>query len=126
MADTNDEESDVLSVSTNGMPKPPAGTAIPSADVSPQTINLARTMLEPINHGYAAATRKSLELGVPAHAVIEMQLNHLASVVAQLEPNGLRLKVIEDVVRQLSGLVRQHVDVRNKTAGGIILPRAGL
>ena len=123
MADTNEEESGVLNVTTKGNGMPDGAV---EQDIPPAQLNLARTMMEPVNHGYAAATRRALELGVPAHAVIEMELNHIASTIAQLEPNGLRLKVIEDVVRQLSGLVRQHVDVRNKTAGGIILPRAGL
>lgn len=103
-----------------GMPGTPNGKDIP------QSINLGRTMLEPLNHAMAAGTLHALKLGVPAHAVIEMQLNHLASVIAQLEPAGLRLTVIEDIVRQMSTMVRQHVDAKNRTPGGVLLPRAGL
>jgi hypothetical protein len=128
MADTNatpETESGTLNVTLDSMSNGAQGKDIPSTEPSGQTINLARTMLDPLNHGMAAGTRKALELGVPVHAVIEMQLNHIASTVAQLEPAGLRLQVIEDVVRQLASLVRQHVDAKNRTAGGIILPRAG-
>jgi hypothetical protein len=122
MADTQAEpELDLeLQPAPQGMPDLGNGKVIPS------NINLARTMLDPLNHAIAAGTREALRLGVPAHAVIEMQLNHLASLIAQLEPAGLRLTVIEDVVRQLSTMVRQHVDARNKTPGGVIIPRAGV
>jgi hypothetical protein len=123
MADTPQDELDLGShPAQQGMPDPGNGASIPN----PTNINLARTMLDPLNHAVAAGTREALRLGVPAHAVIEMQLNHLASLIAQLEPAGLRLTVIEDVVRQLSTMVRQHVDARNKTPGGVIIPRAGV
>jgi hypothetical protein len=123
MADTAQSELDLgLQSAPKGMPEPGNGSSIPN----PTNINLARTMLDPLNHAVAAGTREALRLGVPAHAVIEMQLNHLASLIAQLEPAGLRLTVIEDVVRQLSTMVRQHVDAKNKTPGGVIIPRAGL
>lgn len=108
-----------------GMPDQPNGKDIPS-ELNPAVLNQARTIIEPLNNSIAAGSMCALKLGVPAHAVIEMHMNHLASVIAQLEPPGLRLSVIEDVVRQISSLVRSHVDVRNRTAGGVILPRAGL
>lgn len=97
------------------------------AGTPPQPIRVApppdinRTLLEPINHGFAAALRQALKLGVPTHFVVELTLNQLASVVAQIEPAGVRLQMIEDVVRQFAPLVRQHVDARLTSPGGIIM-----
>lgn len=86
--------------------------------------NIGRFALEPINHAFAAASRKALEIGVPTVQVLEMHLNILASVVAMIEPSQARAAALVDVVRALPDLVRQHVDRRFTTSGGIKLPGA--
>lgn len=85
--------------------------------------NIGRTMLEPLNFGLAAATRKALELGVPAHEMIAMLFNHLASVVAMVEPPGAREALIRQLVADFAPMCKRHVDARNTTPGGIVLPR---
>lgn len=87
--------------------------------------NIGKFILVPLEHSIAAGARKALESGVPAHLMIEMFINHLASVVAMVEPPGARTACIQDVVAQFSGLVRQHVDRRYTTLGGIVRPEAG-
>ncbi len=83
-----------------------------------------RILMEPINHGFAAATREALRQKVPAHWVIEMLLNHLASVVAMIEPSGAREELVKKLVMDFSPMVRKHVEARLTTPGGILLPRA--
>ena len=61
------------------------------ARVAPQLPpNLGKALLEPLNHAIAAGEREALKIGVPSTDVIEMLLNHLASVVAMIEPAGAR------------------------------------
>ncbi len=85
--------------------------------------NLGKIVLEPINHGLAAAERHALALGVPTHDVVEMLLNHLASVVAAIEPAGVRAATIEGLVENFSPMVRKHLEARQTTNGGIIIPK---
>ncbi len=84
--------------------------------------DINRTLIAPFNQAMAAGTREMLRLGITINAILEMQINHLASTVAQIEPPGARLAAIEDIVRQFSPLVRAHVDMKNTTAGGVIVP----
>lgn len=91
-----------------------------SASAIPETINLPRTILDPIEHGIAASLRRALAIGVPTHMVIECALNNLASVVATVTPPGARLATIEAVVEQFADLVSRHVLAQATTAGGII------
>lgn len=102
-----------------GMPLSASDAGIPP---TPPVPDINRTLLEPLNHGIAAATRTLLKLGVSAERVIELHLNQLCSVIAQLEPHGLRVKTIEDVVKSFAPLVRQHVEAARTTPGGIIKP----
>ncbi len=81
--------------------------------------NLGKLVLEPLDHGLASMARQALKLGVPTHNVVEMLLNHLASVVAMIEPPGARAATTEAVTSQFSGLVHQHVEARKTTAGGV-------
>ena len=86
---------------------------------------LGKAILDPLNHAIAAGARQALKNGVATHEVVEMMLNALASVVAMVEPPQAREHLTRDIVGALAGLVRQHVDVRYTTPGGIKLPGAG-
>jgi hypothetical protein len=85
--------------------------------------DLAKFALAPLDHAIAAGEREALKRGVPTHAVIEMLLNHLASVSAMVEPPQAREGLVRDVVGAFAGLVRQHVEARYTTAGGVLLPQ---
>lgn len=93
-------------------------------DPPPAVANFGRALLEPINFGLAAAERKALELGVPTHEMIGMLLNHLASVVAMVEPPGAREALIKQLISDFAPMIRKHVDARYTTPGGIKLPGA--
>lgn len=84
---------------------------------------VSKFLLEPLNHGIAAANRQALKQGVQAHELIELHLNHLASVVAMVEPAGAREELIRQLVGSFASMVKQHVDVRYTTEGGVKLPR---
>jgi hypothetical protein len=84
--------------------------------------NLGKFVLDPLNHAIAAGEREALKVGVPASDVIEMLLNHLASVVAMIEPAGVRAETIKDVIRAFPGLVTKHVDARHMSPGGVFMP----
>ena len=84
--------------------------------------NLGKLVLDPWQHALAAGMRQALKVGVPAHNVIEMLLNHLASVVAMLEPPGVRAETVKALVEHFPSMVRQHVDARDKTPGGVFVP----
>jgi hypothetical protein len=86
--------------------------------------NLGPLVLTTLDHALAAGEREALKVGVPAHNVIEMLLNHLASVVAMIEPAGARYEVIKGLVESFSTMVAKHVDRRYTTAGGVKLPRS--
>lgn len=90
-----------------------------------QQPNIGRTLLEPLNHGLAAAERKALELGVPAHEIIGMLLNHLSSVVAMVEPSGAREALIRQMVADFAPMCRKHIEARFTSPGGVKLPRIG-
>jgi len=87
--------------------------------------NVARLLLEPLNHGLAAAERQCLKQGVPAHEMINLLLNHLASVCAMVEPPQARELLVKDLVSSFSPMVRKHVEVRHTTPGGVLLPGIG-
>lgn len=86
----------------------------------------AKLVLSPVDHGLAAMERTLLESGIPVHNVIEMLLNHAASVIAQIDPPGSREETVKGVVSSFSSMVRQHVDARHRTPGGVLKPGAGL
>lgn len=96
-----------------------------SAPVVPPVIpeNLGRILLEPLNHGMAAAERKALELGVPAHDMLNMLMNHLTSILAMIEPPGAREEAIKDVVRSVAPMTQRHYELRHMSPGGVILPK---
>jgi hypothetical protein len=99
----------------------------PPTDVKPSIpANLGPFVLAPLNHALAAGEREALKVGVPPHNVIEMLLNHLASVVAMVEPPGARKATIEQLVTQFGDMVAQHVRARMTTPGGVLLPKVGL
>ena len=85
--------------------------------------NLGKALLEPLNHAIAAGEREALKIGVPSTDVIEMLLNHLASVVAMIEPVGARAATIEGLVAGFAPMVQKHVQARYMTPGGILTPR---
>jgi hypothetical protein len=87
--------------------------------------NLGVLLLEPLNHGLAAAERQALKMGVPAHDMINLLLNHLASVCAMIEPPQAREALIKDLVSSFSVMVRKHVEARFTTPGGLLLPGIG-
>jgi hypothetical protein len=87
--------------------------------------NLGKTLLEPLNHALAAGEREALKLGVPTHDVVEMLLNHLASVVAAIEPSGVRAATIEGLVENFAPMVHKHVVAQRTTKGGIFVPGNG-
>lgn len=87
------------------------------------TQTFGRSLLEPLNHAMAAGAREALKQGIPTESVIEMQLNHLASIVAMIEPPGAREAAIVDIVKSFAPMVRQHVTARHTTPGGIITPQ---
>lgn len=85
--------------------------------------NIGRLALEPLNHAIAAGSRKALDLGIPVHQVLELSLNNLSSVIAMLEPAELRAEAMRDCIKAIPDLVRQHVDVRYTSPGGVLMPR---
>ena len=87
--------------------------------------NIGKAILDPLNHALAAGEREALKIGVPTHEVVEMLLNHLASVVAMIEPPQARALVVEGLVENFAVMVRKHVDATQRTPGGIIVPRNG-
>lgn len=74
--------------------------------------NLGVLILRPVEHALAAAEREALAIGVPTHDVIQMLMNHLASIVACVEPPGVRAELTKDIMTNLGGLIRQHVERR--------------
>ncbi len=86
-------------------------------------LNVAKVILEPMNHALAVWARECFKLGVPAHSMIELYLNHMTSVVALVEPSGAREQLIKDAVSAFAGMVARHYDARMTTPGGVILPR---
>ncbi len=98
-------------------------TAKPPVDVPPQIpANLGPFVLSPLNHAIAAGAREAFKLGVPVHNVLEMMVNQLASVIALVEPAGVRANALADVQRQLPDLMRQYVEAKHLTPGGIYMP----
>lgn len=85
-------------------------------------INLGKLVLEPWQHALAAGMRHALRVGVPVNNVIEMLLNHMASVVALVEPPGVRAALVKGLVESFPDMIRQHVDARQTTQGGVFIP----
>lgn len=91
--------------------------------MSDERPNISKAILSPLNHAIAAGEREALKVGVPTHEVLEMLLNHLASVVSLIEPPGAREAALKDVVGSFATLVKQHVDRRMTSPAGLHLPR---
>jgi hypothetical protein len=79
-------------------------------------------LLKPFGNALAAYELECLRMGVPVHKVLGMLLNHLCSVVAQVEPAGAREELIKDLVASFAPMTRKHVDLKHTTKGGVILP----
>ena len=88
--------------------------------------NIGKFILDPFDHALASFERRALAQGVPVNKMIELLLNHLASVVAMVEPPGARQELIKGLVGSFSMMVKQHVDARHTTPGGIVHPSAGV
>lgn len=87
--------------------------------------DLGKMILEPLNHGFAAGCRAALTAGVPTNLVLEMLMNHLASIVAMVEPPGAREECIKGVVRDFASLVTQHhgaLQAVRKTQPRLLVP----
>ena len=93
-----------------------------SPTVAAPPLNLGKLILDPLNHALAAGERQALKVGVPTHDVVEFLLNHLASVVAMVEPAGARAATVEGLVANFAKMVTQHVDARKTTNGGVYVP----
>ena len=109
--DTGDKEADVN---------------VPQAIFTPPRIpnNIVPTILSPLEHGIAAMEREALKVGVPADKIINMLLNHMCSVVAMIDPPPVREETIKALVKSFAPMVRQHVEARFTTPGGVKLPGA--
>lgn len=86
--------------------------------------DVGKVVIDPLNYAFAAGIRQAISIGTPTHSVIEMLLNHVASVTAMVEPAGSREVLVKQIVAAIAPLVRKHVDVLNTTPGGVILPKA--
>lgn len=84
---------------------------------------VGKFLLEPLNHAMAAGTRQALKQGVQAHELLELHLNHLASVVAMIEPAGAREAALRQLVSDFAPMVKLHVDARYISPGGVHLPK---
>lgn len=90
------------------------------------TVNIGKLVIEPFEHAIAAGLRHALKVGVPAYTVIEMMLNQLISVVAMVEPAGARTETLNHVQNAMTQLLSQHVQARQTSPGGVILPDRNL
>lgn len=90
------------------------------------TVNVGKLVLQPLEHCIAAGVRQAFKIGVPGHAVIEMLLNHLASVIAMVEPAGARIETQQAILNgALQSLIQQHVEARKTSTGGVFIPQPG-
>lgn len=87
---------------------------------------LSRMILDPWDHAMAAYERRALQIGVPVHLMIEKLLNHMCSIVAQVEPAGAREQLVKDLVSSFGPMCRKHYDARNTTPGGVIKPTGSI
>jgi len=81
-----------------------------------------KKVLSPLNHALAAAERDCLEQGIPITALIDLVMEHAISLVAFVEPPGVRAEMVKQLIARISPDVRKHVEARQTTKGGIILP----
>jgi hypothetical protein len=99
-------------------------------DTSPEPVqlpgNIGKLILDPLEHSIAAGAREALKVGVPTHNVVEMFLNHLASVVAMIEPAGARAATVEGLVNSFGTMVHKHVEAQRTTKSGLLVPRPEL
>lgn len=86
--------------------------------------NVWKILLEPTNHALAAGLREALRQGVPVHTTIEMLLNQIASIVANVQPPQIRGELTQQIIRSLGPLVQKYVERANITPGGVIMARA--
>jgi hypothetical protein len=94
-------------------------------DIPPKIpANLGKFVLDPLNHAIAAGEREALKIGVPTEEVLEMLLNHVASVIAMIEPAGVRAGALMDANHALPELVRKHVEARHLSSGGVFMPNS--
>jgi hypothetical protein len=84
--------------------------------------DLSKSLLDPLNHAMAAGERQAIKMGVPGEMIIEMNVNHLCSVLALIEPPQVREHMIAKICAEMASLVGQHVTSRNTTPGGIFVP----
>jgi hypothetical protein len=84
---------------------------------------LGKMVLDPWDHAMAAYERAALKSGVPVHLILEKLLNHMCSILAQIEPAGAREDAVKSIVASFAPLMRQHYELLNTTQGGIILPK---
>lgn len=106
-------------IMADSKPSPISTNGIPSSVLAP-------LILGPLDYALAAGARRALECGAPTERLIELLLNHLASVVAMVEPAGAREGIIRSLVGSFAPMVKQHVDARLTSAGGIVHPKAGV
>jgi hypothetical protein len=66
-----------------------------------------------------------LGIGTPAEQIMNLLVEHLARVLALVEPEQVRNAVLGEIRRNLPGVLHRHVEARMKTPGGVLLPGVG-
>jgi hypothetical protein len=82
----------------------------------------AKVLVDILAHGLGAMERRCLEQGVQVQDIIDCLLNHCASLVAIVEPGGMRAELVRSIIDSVPTLVREHVAARQRTPGGVFLP----
>src|SRR5579863_231803 len=91
-----------------------------------QQPDIAQIALGPFDHMVAAGERQLLSLGVPVDVMVRIMMQHAASILALVEPAGVRAEIMRNMIGNFPSMVRTAQLAASKTPGGVILPRARL
>jgi len=89
---------------------------------APPRVNIVEAAMSPFDHGVAAMERQLLALGVPVEFLARVLMQHAASIIALVEPPGVRAEAMKELIGNFPQMVRRAKLSMATTAGGIIVP----
>jgi hypothetical protein len=109
-------ETDIASPAPNGQ----AGSPVAPPVRGSKPHDLAMILF---SQSIQAQGRVLYEHGAPPLEIVDMLIEHACVILAGVEPAEGRTLLLQNIAKNMPGIVNRHHLRRNTTAGGVILPR---
>lgn len=100
-------------------------TLRPANDAPPATVAPHVLAIGLLNVSIHSQINLMLQQRVAATDIMNLLIEHVAMLLALVEPAGLRSTILDEIRKNLPAVLDRHVAGRRTTAGGIYVPQPG-